>query len=128
MIGLNVKVDLRGVAAFRAKSQDTNNMALAHMSQDIEIGVKTGGRTPFKKGPLRDQTYHEKVRDNHFQVVVPVEYAEVQEKGRRGNSKAFRNYTTAGTGKGFFEEASGGVVKNAEQYFEVAAAAHGIGD
>lgn len=128
MVGLNVRVKLDGLASFLSKSSDASNMALAHMAQDVEIGVKTGGKTPFKDGPLRDQTYHEQVRDKHFQVVVPVEYAEVQEKGRRGSSKAFRNYTTAGTGKGYFEEASDGVVKNADQYFEEAVAAHGLGD
>lgn len=103
-----------------AKSAMATDMALAHMAQDIEIGIKTNGRTPFQKGALRGETYHEKKRVGKYEVIAPVEYAAVQEAGVRAGAAPFSNYTTAGTGKGWFREAVNKVVTHGDQYFKEA--------
>ena len=114
---LRIKDNKRAVIARNAMAMD---MGLAHMAQDIEIGIKTGGRTPFQKGALRGETYHRKKAVLKYEVVAPVEYAEVQEKGIRSGSRAFTNYTTAGTGKGWFRGAVDKVTKTADNYFRSA--------
>lgn len=103
-----------------AKNAMAMDMALAHMAQDIEIGIKTE-RTPFKKGSLRDRTHHTKRAVLKYQVIVPVEYAEVQEVGRRKGSREFTNYTTPNTGKGYFKHAVEKTTRNAPHYFKTSA-------
>lgn len=70
-----------------------------------EILIKSKTKAPFKDGGLR--------RDSDVTIVAPlgvwvrywVEYASVQERGRRNGSREFTNYTTAGTGAHFLENA-----------------------
>lgn len=100
------------------------DMALGHMGQDTEIIIKTGGRTPFAKtGFLRNQTRHEKLAPFKWRVIAPVEYAAVQEAGRRAGGKFFKHYTTPGTGRGWFKAAVDTVMKNRDQYMREAIAA-----
>lgn len=103
---------------FIAKNALATDAALAFMAQDIEIGIKTGGRTPFRKGKLRGDTYHQKIKSRQYIVMVPVEYAAVQEKGTRAGAGTFKNYTTPGTGAHFFQGAVDNVVPKAKAYFE----------
>lgn len=123
MIQTKVKLtdNTRKIAARNALATD---MAMAHMGQDVETIIKTGGKTPFAKtGFLRSQTRHEKVNPLHWRVISPVEYATVQERGRAGN-KVFRTYTTPGTGRGWFQSAVESVVKNRVQYIREGLAAN----
>lgn len=125
MVSFNMRLE-ENHKEFLAKNEMLGDMAIAHMAQDIEIRIKTGGKTPYKKGPLRDETYHEKLANQKFQVVAPVEYAEVQEKGMRRGARPFTTYTTAGTGKGWFADAAATVTKDAESYFEEAGKIMGV--
>lgn len=111
---------------FIAKSAVATDSALAFMGQDIEIKIKTGGKTPFKKGKLRGDTYHEKLAVGKYRVNVPVEYAAVQEKGSRAGATTFRNYTTPGTGAHFFADAVNGVVTRVETYAKMGKQSAGI--
>lgn len=120
---LRIKDDRTRTIARNAMAMD---MALAHMAQDIEIGIKTSGRTPFKDGALRGQTYHQKRSVLKYQVISPVEYASVQEAGVRSGSRQFSNYTTAGTGKGFFKSAVASVVRGGDNYFRRAVGSVGL--
>ena len=120
---LRVKDNRTRVIARNAMAMD---MGLAHMAQDIEIGIKTGGRTPFDKGALRGRTYHQKKAVLKYEVVAPVEYASVQEAGVRAGARPFTNYTTAGTGKGWFRGAVDNVVRGGDNYFRQAVRSVGL--
>ena len=111
---------------FLRKNAALVDMIAMHMGQDIEIQVKTGGRTPFNKGPLRDMTTHRKVAKGHVRAEVPVEYAAVQEKGQRRGAGRFVQYTTPGTGPGFFKRAIESVLARLNGYVEEAARAAGL--
>lgn len=80
--------------------------AIAYAAQDIEVYIKTSGKTPKDKGSLRGRTRHEKISDGRYRVVVPVVYAAYQERGSRADgTNVVKKYTTPGTGKGFFQAA-----------------------
>lgn len=111
---------------FIARNAVAVDAAIAFMAQDIEIIIKTGGQTPFRKGKLRGDTYHEKIAVQKYRVNVPVEYAAVQEKGYRTGAAPFKNYTTAGSGKGFFKDAVTKVSKKSDTYFKQAKDVAGI--
>lgn len=111
---------------FVARNAVAIDAAMAFMAQDIEIIIKTGGLTPFRKGKLRGDTYHEKKGIGKYRVNVPVEYAAVQEKGYRTGAAPFRNYTTAGTGKGFFKNAVDKTLQKRESYLKKAKEVAGI--
>lgn len=102
---------------FIARNAVAGDAAFAFMAQDIEILVKTGGATPFRKGGLRNQTYHEKLAVQHYQVVIPVEYAEAQEAGMIGGSPIV-NYTTPGTGPHFFSNAIAKITEKILDYVQ----------
>lgn len=110
---------------FIARNAIAGDAAFAFMAQDIEIIVKTGGATPFRKGALRDQTYHEKLAVQHYQVIVPVEYAEAQETGII-NGSPIQNYTTPGTGAHFFSNAVTKVTDKILNYISQGQRAAGI--
>lgn len=113
---INTKIIFNDQAKeFIARNALAGDMAYAFMAQDIEILVKTGGNTPFRKGGLRNQTYHEKLAPLHYQVVVPVEYAEAQEAGIIHGSPV-QHYTTPGTGPHFFENACRKIAENILNY------------
>lgn len=92
--------------------------ALAFMAQDIEIIIKTGGRTPRKTSTMKNRTVHTKISVGHYRVTMPMEYTAVQELGQRSGAKPFAHYTTPGTGKGFFREAVDNTESKALGYFK----------
>lgn len=125
MLLTRVKFDNK-TKEFIAKNAVANDMAMAAMAQDIEIIIKTGGKTPFRKGKLRGDTYHEKKAVAKYRVNVPVEYAAVQEAGHRSGAADFKNYTTPGTGKGFFKDAVEKTIRKTDNYIKQAKSAVGI--
>lgn len=109
------------------KHERVKDRSLAYAAQDVEIIVKTGGRTPLKQGHLRGRTRHEKVSNSHYRIVVPVSYAAYQERGSRADgSNKVRHYTTAGTGKGFLNAAIHSVAKNFPNLIRQASRAEGF--
>lgn len=109
-----------------SKNEKVKDRSLAYAAQDIEVLIKTGGRTPKDKGALRGRTRHERVGNGRYRIVVPVVYAAYQERGMRfdGTHKV-RNYTTPGTGKGWFNAAIHTTAKNFFNLIRQAAKAEG---
>jgi hypothetical protein len=106
------------------KHDRVKDRALASAAQDIEVIVKSGGRTPLgpslarggkagTAGGLRARTRHEKVSNKKYRIILPVAYAAYQERGSRvGGSHRVKHYTTPGTGKGFLDNAIHTVGRN----------------
>jgi len=105
-------------AEFERKNRDFKEIAMSSMAQDIEIHIKTG-RTPVKTGNLKQLVRHTRTQ-NGFKVESNADYSAVQELGKRSGSREFKNYTTAGTGKGWFKAAIDAVEKNRVSYIEKA--------
>lgn len=111
--------------AFFQKNNQLKDMTLAHMAMDIEISIKTDGRTPVKTGDLKAEVRHFKSRNDQYRVEADKDYAAAQEVGY-ANGHVFRNYTTPGTGSGWFRLAIDKVVKNRDNYIMEAARALGL--
>jgi hypothetical protein len=109
-------------AAFFRKNESMKNMVMAHMAMDIEISIKTDGITPVKTGDLKAEVRHFKSRNNQYRVEADKQYAAVQELGER-QGHTFKNYTTGGTGKGWFKHAIESVTRNRDNYISEAARA-----
>jgi len=110
-------------AVFNSKNREFKEMATAHMAQDIEILIKTG-RTPVKTGNLKSLVKHRRMT-NGYRVESNAEYSAVQEAGIRKTgpgapTKPFKNYTTPGTGKGWFKFAIDKVESRKESYIKQA--------
>lgn len=110
-------------SAFLRKNSQFVDMVGAHMAQDIEIGIKTGGRTPVKSGDMKGEVRHFKNRRGSYRVESPKEYSATQEKGVRRGARPFTNYTTPGTGKGWFESNANAIVRNRDSYVDEVARA-----
>lgn len=111
--------------SFATKHGVFSDMMLGLMAAAIETRIKTGGITPFKKGGLRSSVRHRKVGVAHFEVTADKEYAAAQEVGTtRGH--AISKYTTAGTNKGWFQEAIDTVRKDEKHYVDVSQKSTGI--
>lgn len=77
---------------------------------------KAYSKTPRKDGNLRADTTVA-VQGNKAIIVWHKQYAQYQERGmRRDGTHVVRNYTTAGTGKKFAENAVKEVVKETGSY------------
>jgi hypothetical protein len=105
-------------AEFEHKNREFKEIALASMAQDIEIHIKTG-RTPVKTGNLKQLVHHSRTTTG-YKVESNADYSAVQELGKRSGAREFKNYTTAGTGKGWFKAAIDAVEKNRLSYIEKA--------
>lgn len=103
---------------FLRKNNQFVDMVGAHMAQDIEIGIKTGGRTPVKSGDMKGEVRHFKQRRGNYRVESPKEYSATQEKGVRRGARPFTNYTTPGTGKNWFESNANAIVRNRDSYVD----------
>lgn len=115
-------------ATLLRKNDQLKDMVLGHMAQDIEVDIKTGGITPVKTGDMKAEVRHYKDASGHYIVEAPKEYSEVQEAGIRKTgpgapTRRFNNYTTAGTGSGWFKHAIDTVTKHGNQYVKEAARA-----
>lgn len=106
---------------FKKKNESFIDMVQSHMAMDIEIALKTTSGMPVKTGNMKSQTRFFKTKRNNWRTEVDVVYAATQEAGRRTTGKGsptavFKNYTTAGTGPGFFMKAIKSIVRNRLQY------------
>lgn len=108
---------------FLRKNSQFVDMVGAHMAQDIEVVIKSGGKTPVDSGDMKAEVRHFKLRRGVYRVESPKEYSATQEKGIRRGSRPFTNYTTPGTGKGWFEDATGTIVRNRNSYVDEVARA-----
>lgn len=109
------------------KSERIKDRSLAYAAQDIEVILKTGGRTPKDKGSLRGRIRHERLGSGKYRVILPLVYAAYQERGMRlDGSHKVKKYTTPGTGKGFLAAAVNTVGKNFPNLVRQAAKAEGF--
>jgi hypothetical protein len=110
---------------FRKINNSFIDMLLGHMAMDIERGLKMTAGMPVDKGQMKAATTHFRNSRGRFRVQINKNYAEAQEKGYMtvkeqrvvtpDNGKTFftlkpgiyrsKNYTTPGTGAGFFKRA-----------------------
>lgn len=102
------------------------DMVTGRMAMDVERGIKTTAGTPVLTGAMKASARHFRNDRGKFRVEVNKEYASVQERGQRAGSRPFTNYTTPGTGAGWFARAIGSVVTNQLMYIEVARKAVGL--
>lgn len=103
---------------FLRKNNQFVDMVGAHMAQDVEVVIKSGGRTPVDTGDMKGEVRHFKRTRGSYRVESPKEYSEVQEKGIRRGARPFTNYTTPGTGKGWFSEAVSRIVARRNSYID----------
>lgn len=109
-----------------SKHGRATDMALAWMAQDIEVIIKTGGRTPVKTGQLKSQVRHRKIGPLQYKVESNAEYSAVQELGRRSGARPFTNYTTPGTGRGWFAMAINKTLARKYDYIKKASKSVGL--
>jgi len=109
-------VSNRGV--FNSKNSQFKEIAMAHMAQDIEILIKTG-RTPVKTGNLKSLVTHKRTPKG-YKVESNADYSAVQELGTRRGARQFKDYTTPGTGKGWFKYAIDKVESKKDSYIREA--------
>lgn len=83
--------------------------------------VKSEARpnTPAKSGQLRKNVETSRKAFRKHEARWAMEYAAVQEAGKR-NGSPIRNYTTAGTGSGFAEDAANRVTNDGFKYMRQA--------
>lgn len=111
---------------FLARSLVMADNMMGQMAAGIEIQIKTSGKTPYKKGGLRAHARHTKIAAAHYEVTDDQEYAAAQEAGT--NPHPIRNYTTPGTGKGYFRAAIDTTLSRGDDYARSAANAAGLGE
>lgn len=110
---------------FEQKNESIKDMIMGHMAMDIEVLIKTSGRTPVDTGTMKSQTRHFRSPKGGFRVESDVKYAAVQEAGVRmtgpgAPTRPFQNYTTGGTGAHWFKGAIDKVWENKQNYIDVA--------
>ena len=115
---------------FDSKHAQFMDMLLAHVALDIETLIKIGS-IPVKTGALKASVRSFRAGDgatpNTYRVEVGKEYAAYQERGRREDgSHVVRNYTTPGTGAGWFLAAIQNELRNAPQIVNEVAKAVGL--
>ncbi len=111
---------------FKSRVAAMADMMMGTMAAGIEIQIKTSGKTPFKHGALRASARHQKAAVGKYEVSMDKEYAAAQEVGTTRGYR-IQNYTTPGTGPGFFQAAVDTVKSRANQYARTAMAATGLG-
>lgn len=107
------------------KNDDFIDMVTGRMAMDLERNLKSNAGMPVKTGRMKSGTRHFRNSRGKFRVEVNAEYASVQEAGVRmtgkgAPTKKFKNYTTAGTGAGFFMRAIDSVISRKSSYIEEA--------
>lgn len=100
---------------FKKSAYSVLNDALREGARDTLINAKE--KAPFKKGDLRSETELDQKGPLHWRVSFFMEYARFQELG--GDEKRrVRNYSTAGTGKGFLKKAGDEQAKKIRMKFK----------
>lgn len=79
-----------------------------------QVVVESTPITPRKTGDLRHRVDTASSGQGKVRVVWSMEYAAAQEKGIVGKGHPVRNYTEAGTGKGFAQKGVERAVKKGE--------------
>lgn len=106
---------------FMRKNDAFIDMVQGHMAMDIEVNLKSRAGMPVKTGAMKSETRHFRSPNGGFRVEIDKSYAAYQEAGMRADgSHRVKNYTTAGTGKGFFKKAIDMVVRNKDTYVQEA--------
>lgn len=105
---ISVRIDDR-LPMFSNKAKNYLNDALKEGAKDIL--VKSTAKAPYKDGGLRGNKDAMQTGRMQWTVTYWNEYARYQEFGGDGR-RVVRNYTTAGTGKGYLKK-SGDEVANA---------------
>lgn len=125
-------------AQFLRKNAALKDMVMGHMAMDIEIGIKTTAGTPVSNtkasgnrrgggGHMKAEARHFRNADGAFRVEVNKKYAAYQERGSRADgTRVVRNYSTPGTGKGWFKRAADNVTRQSDNYVSEAARALGL--
>lgn len=117
--------------AFMRKSDSFKELVQSRMAMDIEVSIKTNAGTPVKTGGMKAEVRHYRNEKGGWRTEAGKEYSAVQEKGRRltgkgAPTKKFENYTTSGTGAGWFQRAINGVLRNRVNYITEARKAVGL--
>lgn len=112
--------------AFLNKHNAMLDMAMGHMSLDIETFIKISAGTPVKTGNMKSQVRHFRATNGLFRVEADAGYSAVQEAGIRNGSGRFKHYTTAGTGPHWFQRSIDAIIKNRDTYIKEAAKAVGL--
>lgn len=115
-------------ASFLRNNDAFMDMVTGHMAIDIERSLKADSGMPVKTGRMKASTRSFRNSRGNHRVEINSEYAAVQEQGRRlsgkgAPTKPFKNYSTSGTGAGFFRRAINSVVGRKSTYIEEAARA-----
>ena len=109
---------------FNSKNREFKELATQRMAADIERLIKTGGKIPRKDGELQSSISHEPLKTGSFttgyRVKADSDHAAVQELGKRRGAREFKNYTTPGTGKGWFKGAIITIESKKDQYIQQA--------
>lgn len=100
---------------FDKNNESFKDMLMGHMAMDIEIFAKD--RVPVDQGQLRASIRHFRGSKGLFRVEANKEYASYQEAGqRKDGTHIVKNYTTAGTGPHWFQDAIDKTWNNRDSY------------
>lgn len=91
---------------FKGNLFEVMSQALNEGARDTLINAKT--KAPYRQGGLRSDSQIQKQNNLNYRVSFYKEYARFQEFGG-DTTRRIRNYTTAGTGKGFLKSAGDAV-------------------
>lgn len=116
---------------FLRKNEDLKDMVIGTMALDIDRFIKVSAGTPVKTGDMKAETRAFKARSNKWRVESAKVYSAVQEAGQRMSGPGaptakFENYTTAGTGPGWFARSIAAIFANRSSYITNAARALGL--
>lgn len=104
---------------YKQKFDHFTDAVIGLMAANIEIQIKTSGRTPFNKGGLRSGARHYRNELGSFTVEDNMEYAAAQEAGII-NGSPIKNYSTPGTGPHWFQSSIDTVISRKDEYIETA--------
>lgn len=107
-------------AGFERINGSLKDMIQGHMALDIERYIKISAGTPVDTGAMKASARHYR-SDKGVRVEVNKEYAAYQERGKRlDGSHVVRNYTTGGTGAGWFQKSIEAITRNRLSYIQEA--------
>lgn len=94
---------------------------------NIEVIIKIGGKTPVDTGRLKSEVRHFRSPKGGWRIEADTDYAAYQERGMTADGKKIvRNYTTAGTGKGWFQDAIDRTYERQDNFIAEARRAFGL--
>lgn len=109
-----VKIDSK-IPEFINATEAAEELLLDKMESDIF--VLSQAKVPKRDGDLAASGSKNKLKPKSRRVAYDEKYAAYQHRGRRKDgTRVVKKYTTAGTGKGFLQEAGAKVVGKSTQY------------